>query len=431
MLADWSAEAPAVFKVLGHNVRWQLLRGLAHSDCRVQELVQVLGRPQNLVSYHLRQLREEGLVHERRSSADSRDVYYHLDLGRLQELLHTSSQALHPALSGETARRFNHASASAPVRVLFLCTHNSARSQMAEGIMRQHSRPPLAVFSAGSAPSTVHPLAIQVMAEMGIDISAQQAKHYRQFVSERFDYVITVCDRMREICPVFPDGPQQIHWSIPDPAEVSGSEPNCHKMFQNTASELTSRVNYLLLSIAAATPIPQELSMSQGSPLADENGSWTSTHFRRSLVMSKAKVLFLCTGNSARSQMAEAFLRACGGEYFDAYSAGLEPKGINPYTRRVMAELGYDLTGQSSKSVMEYLGRANFGYLITVCGDAERNCPRTFLGISHRLHWDLEDPAAFVGSDEETLAKFRAVRDEIEKRVRAWVAEQRPASQEM
>lgn len=147
--------------------------------------------------------------------------------------------------------------------------------------------------------------------------------------------------------------------------------------------------------------------------------------------MGKARVLFLCTGNSARSQMAEAFLRAYGGEYFEAHSAGLEPKGINPYTRRVMAELGYDLVGQSSKSVMEYLGRVHFGYLITVCDNAERNCPRTFLGVSQRLHWDFEDPAPFVGTDEETLAKFREVRDQIDQRVRAWVAEQRPVPQEM
>ncbi len=139
--------------------------------------------------------------------------------------------------------------------------------------------------------------------------------------------------------------------------------------------------------------------------------------------MVTTKVLFLCTGNSARSQMAEAYLRHYAGDRFEAHSAGLEPKGINPYTVRVMAEVGISLDGQRSKSVMEYLGRVNFGYLITVCSHAEEHCPRTFLGVSHRLHWDLEDPAAFVGSEAETLAKFRVVRDEVDRRIRAWLAE--------
>ena len=139
--------------------------------------------------------------------------------------------------------------------------------------------------------------------------------------------------------------------------------------------------------------------------------------------MAKTKVLFLCTGNSARSQMAEAFLRQTAGDRFDVYSAGLEPKGINPHTRAVMKEAGLDLNGQWSKDVTEYLGRVNFGFLITVCDHAEKNCPTTFLGITHREHWAFEDPAAFQGSEEETLAKFRAVRDQIEQRIRTWLVE--------
>jgi arsenate reductase len=102
--------------------------------------------------------------------------------------------------------------------------------------------------------------------------------------------------------------------------------------------------------------------------------------------MDKISVLFLCTGNSARSQMAEAFLRKYGGDRFEAYSAGLEPKGMNPYTERVMAEIGFDLAGQHSKDVTEYLGKQHFGYLITVCAHAEENCPKTFVGVSQRLH---------------------------------------------
>lgn len=135
----------------------------------------------------------------------------------------------------------------------------------------------------------------------------------------------------------------------------------------------------------------------------------------------KTKVLFLCTGNSARSQMAEAILRHHAGDVYEVHSAGLEPKGIHPYTVRVMDEAGISLEGQTSKDVSVYLGWVNFGYLITVCGNAEERCPRTFLGISRRLHWDLEDPAAFKGSDEEKLAKFRQIRNEIDVRVRDWL----------
>jgi arsenate reductase len=100
----------------------------------------------------------------------------------------------------------------------------------------------------------------------------------------------------------------------------------------------------------------------------------------------KTRVLFLCTGNSARSQMAEAFLRYYAGDRFEAYSAGLEPKGMNPLTIRAMEEIGIPLTGQYSKDVREYMGKVHFGYLITVCANAEERCPTTFPGVGQRLH---------------------------------------------
>ncbi len=140
--------------------------------------------------------------------------------------------------------------------------------------------------------------------------------------------------------------------------------------------------------------------------------------------MNKTNVLFLCTSNSARSQMAEALLRKYAGDQFEVYSAGLEPKGINPYTVRVMNENGMGISGQWSKDGREYMGKKHFGYLITVCRNAEERCPTTFPGISRRLHWAFEDPAAFRGSEEDTLAVFRKVRDQIAERIRSWLAEQ-------
>jgi arsenate reductase len=141
--------------------------------------------------------------------------------------------------------------------------------------------------------------------------------------------------------------------------------------------------------------------------------------------MSKAKVLFLSTGNSARSQMAEAFLRKHGGNQYEAYSAGTEPKGINPYTERVMEEAGASLSGQYSKHVKEYMGKIHFAYVITLCDEAEKSCPAIFPGMGQRLHWPFEDPTAIGESDDEKLAKFREVRDRIERRIKEWFIEQR------
>jgi arsenate reductase (thioredoxin) len=133
------------------------------------------------------------------------------------------------------------------------------------------------------------------------------------------------------------------------------------------------------------------------------------------------RVVFLCTGNSARSQMAEAFLRRYGGDQFEAYSAGLEPRGMHPLAVRVMDEIGIDVSGQRSKGVREYLGKVLFQYLITVCDDAEKNCPSVWPGVDQRIHWSFEDPAAFEGTPGQKLAKFREVRNQIEQQVLDWL----------
>jgi arsenate reductase len=119
--------------------------------------------------------------------------------------------------------------------------------------------------------------------------------------------------------------------------------------------------------------------------------------------------------------MAEAFLRELGGEQFVAFSAGLEPKGLHPLTVQVMAEIGYDLSRHRSKGVNEFLGKQLFHYIITVCDDADQNCPRLWPGMHQRLHWSFEDPAAFSGTEMEKLAGFRQVRDQIREKVRDWL----------
>jgi arsenate reductase len=139
--------------------------------------------------------------------------------------------------------------------------------------------------------------------------------------------------------------------------------------------------------------------------------------------MDKQRVIFLCTGNSARSQMAEAFLRKYASDRFEVFSAGLEPKGMNPFTIQVMKEIGIDVSEYLSKGVDKYLGKVLFHYVITVCDDADKNCPTVWMGVTNRLHWSFEDPAKAEGTDEQNLVKFREVRDRIEQKIKNWVSQ--------
>ena len=139
--------------------------------------------------------------------------------------------------------------------------------------------------------------------------------------------------------------------------------------------------------------------------------------------MEKTRVLFLCSGNSARSQMAEAILRKHAGDFFEVYSAGLEPKGLNPFTLRVLDEIGINTAVLRSKELAAFIGKQHFGYLITVCSNAEEKCP-IFPGMGMRLHWPFDDPAKFEGSEHETLAVFRTIRDQIDLKIQEWLTAQ-------
>lgn len=141
--------------------------------------------------------------------------------------------------------------------------------------------------------------------------------------------------------------------------------------------------------------------------------------------MHKPVVLFLCTGNSARSQMAEALLRKEAGDCFEACSAGTEPKGINPLTVQVMKELDIDISKQRSKHLREYLGFLPVRILVVVCAEAEKSCPTVWPGALQRLYWRFDDPAASHGTDEDKLNKFREIRDAIHRRIKDWLAEMR------
>jgi len=221
---------------------------LARSDRRVGELCTLAGRRQSLVSYHLRQLRNGGVVSMRRSAADGRDTYYVLDLARCGELLTSAGLALHPGLAATPGRATREAGATS-ARVLFLCTGNSARSQIAEALAERLSGGALSAASAGSHPKPLHPNAVRVMRARGIDLAGRRSKHLDEFAHERFDHVISLCDRVREVCPEFPGGPALIHWSIADPAREPGGDEETLPAFERTATELCTRVGFLITAI--------------------------------------------------------------------------------------------------------------------------------------------------------------------------------------
>ena len=255
-MAALETAPPPFLRLAGHPLRWRLLSELARSDRRVGELCDLAGRRQSLVSYHLRRLREGGLVSMRRSAADGRDTYYVLDLPRCGELLLSAGSALHPGLV-PAAPRSRRPRRDPVARVLFLCTGNSARSQIAEALCEQLSGGAVSAASAGSDPKPLHPNAVRVMRERGIDIAGRRSKHLGEFGRRRFDYVISLCDRVREVCPEFPGGPELVHWSIPDPAREPGGDEETLPAFEATAAELRTRIDFLIEAVVRTREVTE------------------------------------------------------------------------------------------------------------------------------------------------------------------------------
>lgn len=239
---------PEFLQLAGHPLRWRLLGELAHSDRMVSELTARVGEPQNLVSYHLGKLRDGRLVSARRSAADRRDTYYGLDLPRMGGLLAVTGGALHPGLRLAPAR---HEAAPAG-RVLFLCTGNSARSPMAAALTRALSGGAVEAFSAGSNPRPLHPNALRVLREdHGLDLSDQTPTHLDAFADAPFDRVISLCDRVREVCPERPGPIEPVHWSLANPATGEPDKVTL-PLFRQTAAELVTRIGFLLATLEPA-----------------------------------------------------------------------------------------------------------------------------------------------------------------------------------
>src|SRR4051812_43670874 len=230
---------PRFLQLAGHPLRWRLLRELARSDRRVGELCEVAESRQSLISYHLRQLREGGFVSMRQSAADGRDTYYVLDLERCGDLLSDAGRALHPALGAPNRSAPRRRESRPRARILFLCTGNSARSQIAEALAGHLSGGAVSAASAGSNPKPLHANAVRVMRDRGIDTSGWRSKGPSEFAGVRFALVSSLCDRVREVCPEFPGAPELIHWSLPDPSRQPGSNARTLPAFEAVAAELS------------------------------------------------------------------------------------------------------------------------------------------------------------------------------------------------
>jgi protein-tyrosine-phosphatase len=231
---------PEFVRLASHPLRWRLLTELAGSDYRVRDLMTLLDQPQNLVSYHLRLLRDGGLVTATRSTFDGRDTYYHLDLDRCAQALADTGTALHPALADlpATPRRAQR------IAVLFVCTGNSARSPIAEALLRHHTADRVRVTSAGTRPkAALHADTVRVLHdEFGIDVGDRRPRHLDTVARRRFDHVITLCDKAREACPEFANDPRRTHWSIP--------ESTGYPAFRHAAADIDTRIRHLLPTLA-------------------------------------------------------------------------------------------------------------------------------------------------------------------------------------
>lgn len=242
----------ALVQLLADEVVWRLMRALAAGDLHLRDLQVQLNIPQQVVQVlekRLAQLEQLGLVSSRISDTNPNLRYYRLQMDRLRSVVQQIIGALHPSLqlAPEPEAQPITPAPTRP-RVLFLCTENSARSQLAEALLRQLSGGSVEAYSAGTQPSKVNPLVMEILGEAAHGL---RSKHVDEFHGQHFDYVITLCDHAREVCPAFTNADKQLHWSLPDPAAAE-DESARQRAFSATACELTRRIRYLLTFIEAS-----------------------------------------------------------------------------------------------------------------------------------------------------------------------------------
>ena len=285
--------------------------------------------------------------------------------------------------------------------VLFLCSTNSCRSQMAEALLRRRAGDRFEVHSAGIRPAAeIHPLTRQVMAEIGCDLAGQRPKGVREYLGTLLPaYVIIVCEQTARECPtVWPGLGPVLLWPIEDPAAFEGTPEPQRAKFREVRDWIDARLGGWLEELARTDP----------------HTAWQAQWMAAGDTNRRMRVLFLCIGNACRSQMAEGWARHLKGEVVEPFSAGLEPRGLDSRAVRVMAEAGVDISRQRSKSLDEFRGEA-LDYVVTVCDHANEACP-VFPGATKRVHVGFDDPprlAQGARNEEEVLTHYRRVRDEI------------------
>ena len=247
LLRDVPSEATAqAMKALGEVNRLRVYALLSMGPMSVGDLGITLGLSQALISHHLAVLKAAGLIADHRSPHDGRVIFYTVNKDRLRDLYGELSLLLDPIRAldprptpPDPTRR---TAMSGPIRALFLCTGNSARSQMAEALLHDKGEGLFEAFSAGTHPKALNPLTIKIMDEKGIDVRGQRSKDVAEFLADRFDYVITVCDSANEECPVFPGDYERIHWSFEDPAAATGDEERRLTVFRRVRIAIENRI---------------------------------------------------------------------------------------------------------------------------------------------------------------------------------------------
>jgi arsenate reductase len=281
-------------------------------------------------------------------------------------------------------------------KVIFACVHNAGRSQMAAAFFNALADPSKAhALSAGTKPAEhVHPEVLEVMRNVGLDLTETRPRQLTPELLEGSSLLVTMgCG---EECPLLP-GVQRDDWPVEDPK----GKPS--QRVREIRDEIRRRVEALL-----------------------QKEDWASGSTSPSLSSAPGKpgVLFLCTANSARSQIAEALLREQAPDRFEVYSAGLKPAAqVHPLARQVLEERGIATSTLRPKDLKRFLAKVSIHYAIIVCEKAAQNCPSMYPFALQTLYWPFEDAAAFGGSTEQRLQKFREVRDRIESRLRAWTEE--------
>ncbi|MFW6313247.1 MAG: metalloregulator ArsR/SmtB family transcription factor [Spirochaetota bacterium] len=415
----------AAFSALGDETRLRLARVLVEADLALclPELVDIVRRPQYAVSRAMAQLVRAGLVSEERrgklrfyrlsDDAFSKRVFeavgaipiddldwmhdrdrlrWRLDLRQDDACVVTYTAGYSPR---EYTSRGDTMGSSGKKRVLFICVHNSARSQMAEEYLRHFAEDLFEVESAGLEPGTLNPVVVKAMADDGIDISRKTTQSvvdlYR--AGRTYSYVITVCSReAEENCPVFPGPVRRLSWPFPDPSQFTGTE-----------------AEVLAETVEVRDLIKEEVRQFVENYRAQRD---------------KPRVLAICIHNSARSQMTEEFIRRAAGDRLEVVSAGIEPGSLNPTVVELLKEDDIDIEGKQTRSVFDlHENGERFDYVIAVCDkEAAEACP-IFPAERRRLHWPFPDPSKAEGSLEERLAYIRPIRDEIREKSYAFVRE--------